>query len=137
MAVTSPTLPGTREGPRPVAERPVVGHRDWSWLLQAVTGVAVLGLVTLHMVANHFMVPGGLRNYQQVVEWLSNPIVVVLEVTFLGVVTWHALLGVRAVLFDLGLSPRIERWVTRGLTLLGLLMVGYGLLLTGLITGQA
>jgi succinate dehydrogenase hydrophobic anchor subunit len=137
MAVTTPTLPGAREQPHPAATRPAATARDWSWLLQAVTGVAVLGLVTLHMVANHFIVPGGLRSYEQVVEWLSSPIVVALEVTFLAVVTWHALLGVRSVLFDLGLSLRAERWITRGLTLVGLLVVGYGLWLTGVIAGQA
>jgi len=136
MAVTSPTLPGAQDRSR-AADRPVAAHADWSWVLQAVTGVAVLGLVTLHMVANHFIVPEGLRNYAQVVEWLSHPVVVLLEVAFLVVVTWHALLGVRAVLFDLGLSPRFERWLTRGLALVGVVVVGYGLWLTGVITGQA
>jgi hypothetical protein len=44
---------------------------------------------------------------------------------------------VRAVLFDLGLSPRAERRLTRGLALVGVVVVGYGLWLTGVITGQA
>lgn len=136
MAVTSPVLPDAHAPARPSAAAPAT-TRDWGWILQAVTGVAVLGLVTLHMIANHFMVPEGLRDYSQVVAWLSNPLVVALEVVFLVTVTWHALLGVRAVLYDLGPSRRAARWITRGLALIGVLMVGYGLWLTGVITGQA
>jgi succinate dehydrogenase hydrophobic anchor subunit len=83
------------------------------------------------------VVPEGLRDFAQVVAYLSNPLVVALEVAFLVTVTWHALLGVRAVLFDFGFSARTERWIGRGLALIGILTVGYGLWLTGVITGQA
>jgi succinate dehydrogenase hydrophobic anchor subunit len=102
-----------------------------------VTGVAVLGLVTAHMVANHFVVPGGLRDHAQVVEWLATPAVAALEAAFLLVVTWHALLGVRAILVDLGLPPRAQRWASRGLAAIGVLAVGYGLWLTAVITASA
>ena len=141
--MTSPTTSIPREGPAgdPAApgavwtrDRAHAG-RDWSWAAQAATGMLVLGLVTLHMVANHFVVPEGLRDYAQVVEYLSNPVIVVLEVAFLGTVTWHALLGLRAVIFDLGLTPALERVVTRVLAVVGILTVGYGLWLTSVIVG--
>jgi succinate dehydrogenase / fumarate reductase membrane anchor subunit len=139
MAVTSPHVPSpaAREhGWTPAAEHAGVG-RDWGWVLQAVTGAAVLALVSVHMIANHFVVPEGLRDYAQVVAYLSNPVIVVLEVAFLTTVTWHALLGVRAILFDFGFSGRVERWITRILAVIGVLTVGYGLWLTALITSQA
>jgi succinate dehydrogenase / fumarate reductase, membrane anchor subunit len=110
------------------AERPA-----WGWILQAVTGALVLALVTLHMIANHFVVSRGLRDFQDVVAYLSSPIIVVLEVLFLVVVTWHGLLGLRAIIFDLGLSPRAERRVTRVLTAVGVAAVVYGLWLTAVI----
>ncbi len=110
--------------------------RDWSWIWQAVSGTLLLFLVTLHMVANHFVVPEGLRNYQEVVAYLSNPLIVVLEVAFLFVVTWHGLLGLRAVLFDFGFSAGIERTITRILVVVGILTIGYGLWLTATIIGQ-
>lgn len=138
MAVTSPHVPSParEQGWTPAAEHAGSG-RDWGWVLQAVTGAAVLVLVSVHMIANHFVVPEGLRDYAQVVAYLSSPLVVALEVTFLTTVTWHALLGVRAILFDFGFSGRVERWITRVLAVIGVVTVGYGLWLTVLITSQA
>lgn len=111
--------------------------RDWSWVQQAVSGALVLVLVTLHMIANHFVVPEGLRNFQEVVEYLSTPIIVVLEVAFLVTVTWHGLLGLRAVLFDFGFSSRTERAITRVLIVVGVVTVAYGLWLTWVIVNAA
>jgi succinate dehydrogenase / fumarate reductase cytochrome b subunit len=127
MAVTSRPLAHVREAG---------SEHEWGWVLQALTGIAVLGLVTLHMIANHFVVPEGLRDFAGVVAYLSSPLIVLLELSFLVTVTWHALLGVRAVLFDFGFSPRVERAITRVLAVVGVLTVGYGLWLTALITGQ-
>ncbi len=107
------------------------------WFIQVVTGALVLVLVTLHMIANHFIVPGGLRDFHDVVEYLRTPIILVLEVAFLVVVTWHGLLGLRAVLFDFGLSPRTERAITWILTVVGIATVAYGLWLTSVVIGWA
>ncbi len=81
--------------------------RSWRWT--AITGVALLALVTIHMVAHHFVVDsiGGLRTYQQVLDYIDTPIIFVIEGVFLVVVTAHAMLGLRSVLLDFGLS---ERW---------------------------
>ena len=37
----------------------------FAWTAQVVTGVLLLVLLTMHMVAQHFLVPGGLRGYAQ------------------------------------------------------------------------
>ena len=138
MASPSIPVPGSRDHPHDEAHpvgREVVRH-DWSFVWQAITGIAVMGLVTLHMVANHFIVPEGLRDYAQVVAYLSSPIIIVLEVAFLVTVAWHGLLGLRAVIFDLGLSARAETWVTRVLVVVGVATVGYGLWVTSVIVAQ-
>ena len=98
-----------------------------AWLWQVVTGVGLVVLLGLHMVANHFIAKGGLRDYAAVVAYLRNPIILVLEVLFLACVTTHALLGVRAILLDFGLSDRAEQMLSRALKWLGFLTVGYGL----------
>jgi succinate dehydrogenase cytochrome b556 subunit len=115
------------------AARPRTGAGSWSWIWQSVTGLAIIFLVGLHMIAHHFVVEGGLRNYEQVREYLRHPVIWPLEVLFLIAVTAHALLGVRAILFDLGLSDQAEQRVTQALTALGVLTVGYGLWLTWVI----
>ncbi len=83
------------------------------------------------MIAHHFVVEsvGGLRSYEQVLEYIGNPVIVAVEVAFLILVTWHAMLGIRSVLFDLGLSAATRRFVNRALTVLGVLTVGYGITL--------
>jgi succinate dehydrogenase hydrophobic anchor subunit len=110
-----------------------------SWRATALSGLAVLVLVTVHMVAHHFVVEqvGGLRTYRQVLEYIGNPVILVLEAVFLVVVTWHAMLGLRSVLFDLGLSSRMRTTVTRGLTALGTLTVAYGLMLLVVLAAKA
>ncbi len=100
------------------------------WFWQAVTGIALLLLLGAHFVAHHFIAAGGLRDYSQVMEYLGNPVIIVLELAFLFFVTIHALLGVRSILFDLGLSAQWERNVTWTLTALGVLTVLYGIWLT-------
>ena len=103
---------------------------SWAWFWQAVTGIALLLLLGLHMVAHHFIVQGGLRNYAEVLAYLSNPVILVLEIAFLISVTTHAMLGVRAILFDLGLSAGAERTVTYACTAFGVVIVLYGFWLT-------
>ncbi len=106
------------------------------WLIQAASGLLLVALLLVHMIANHFVVPGGLQTYRDVINYLSNPIVIALELTFLIVVSTHALLGVRAILFDTGLSQRSERRVGLFLTVAGVCIVAYGFWLTLLIANR-
>lgn len=108
------------------------------WLLQAGSGLLLVVLLGLHMIANHFVVPGGLQTYADVVRYLSNPVIVILEMTFLVTVTGHAALGVRAILFDLGLSRQAGRNVSLALAALSIVAIAYGAWLTSnVIGGQA
>ena len=119
--------------------RPARGTGSRSWMWTSFTGVSLLVLATIHMVAQHFVLEqvGGLRTYQQVLDYISNPIMFVIESIFLVAVTWHAMLGLRSVLFDFGLSDRARRRVNRGLTVLGTLTVVYGFILIGTLAARA
>jgi succinate dehydrogenase / fumarate reductase, membrane anchor subunit len=99
----------------------------WGWLAQALSGIVLIVLLGFHWVAQHLVAAGGLRSYADVVNYLRQPAVFALEVTFLVVVTTHALLGVRAVVLDLGPKPRLVRLLNAGLLLLGLATVVYGI----------
>lgn len=119
--------PAPDERPRAVRSRER-GGGGWGWGLQVVTGGALLVLVVVHLVAQHFVVdtPGGLRDHASVLAYLGNPVIVVIESLFLLAVTWHAMLGVRSILLDLGLGARGRRRVTVGVTVLGVVTLGYG-----------
>ena len=115
------------------------GGRPRTWLSTAFSWMAQLVLVTVHMVAHHFVVEqvGGLRTYRQVLEYIGNPVIVVLEAVFLVVVTWHAMLGLRAVALDLDLPPGLAHLVRPGVVVLGVVTVVYGLVLIGVLAGRA
>ena len=125
----------TRTRPAP----PRTGRARLVWRLTAGSGVALLVLITIHMVANHFVVEsvGGLRSYDQVLEYLASPLMLAIEIAFLGVVTLHAMLGLRSVLFDLASSDRMRRWIDVGLIVLGIVTVAYGLLLVLTLASRA
>ena len=107
-----------------------MGSGRWGWLLQAVSGILLVVLVGLHWVAQHFLAAGGLRTYADVAAYLRQPVIFGLETAFLIVVTTHALLGVRAILLDLGLGPRADHVLRWALALVGAATVWYGLDLT-------
>jgi succinate dehydrogenase hydrophobic anchor subunit len=117
--------------------RPPRSAREWRFT--ALTGVALLVLVTVHMVAHHFVVNGvgGLRTYDQVLDYVANPWIFTIEGLFLLFVTAHAMLGLRSVLFDLDPSAALKRWIDRGLWTLGLLTVAYGYFLLGTLASRA
>jgi succinate dehydrogenase hydrophobic membrane anchor protein len=107
-----------------------------AWILQAISGVLLIFLLGAHIVAQHFVVKGGLRDYAQVVSYLSNPFVLAMESLFVVVLIWHAMLGLRAVLLDFGFSARGEAMISRGLVVLGVATAGYSFWLVATIASK-
>ncbi len=127
-----------RTRPEGSARRRRVGSGR-SWVATTLTGVALLVLLGIHLVANHFVVAsvGGLRSYHQVLEYIRNPAILTIESVFLLVVTAHAMLGLRGVMLDLDPSPRAQRWIDAGLIVLGALTLAYGYFLIGTLASRA
>jgi succinate dehydrogenase hydrophobic anchor subunit len=111
----------------PFAQEPKASS-TWYW--QMFTGIALVLLLGLHFIANHFIAAGGIRDFADVVSYLRSPVVLVLEVLFLITVATHAMLGVRAIVVDFGISGQAEKRLSQLLTIIGVLTVGYGLWLT-------
>lgn len=127
--------------PRPTRSRgPAPGGRStrvWWWT--ATTGIALLVLATVHMVAQHFVVEeiGGLRTYRQVLQYIGDPLIFTIECFFLLAVTIHAMLGLRGVLLDLNFGRRAKRRIDAGLWALGILTIAYGFFLVGTLASRA
>lgn len=111
--------------------KPQVRHKPDSsglmWLVQSVTGLLLVFTLGLHMVAHHFVVEGGLRDFQQVLDYVNNPLIFAIEVIFLIVATVHAMIGVRAILFDLGPGPGAVRLIEVGVRVVGAGTIVYGI----------
>jgi succinate dehydrogenase / fumarate reductase, membrane anchor subunit len=113
-----------------------VNRSRWLWLLQALSGMALIVLVGMHLTAQHYLAAGGLRTYAEVVAYLRHPVALGLELSFLVMVTVHALIGVRAILGDLSLPPRLQRSIDVALWAVGLVTILYGLQLTWQVMQQ-
>ena len=106
-------------------------RQSLGWIWQAVTGILLIVIVLLHMIFHHFQ--EGLLSASGVVAHVADPAIFILEILFVLVVTYHALLGVKAVIFDLQLSDSTRQKVSMGLTVLGVITVIYGVVLAFLI----
>lgn len=110
----------------------MAARRDRSgslWLIQAFSGLLLVAILGVHMIAHHFIVEGGLRDYQQVMDYVNNPVVFTIEVLFVIVAVVHALLGVRAIITDMRPSAGALRTANWVLVLFGLAAIGYGIYL--------
>jgi succinate dehydrogenase hydrophobic anchor subunit len=96
------------------------------WLVQAFSGLLLILVLGLHMIAHHFVVEGGLRDFADVIKYVSNPLIFALEILFLLVVIPHAMLGMRAILLDLGLGKQRERVINWFVLIVGVVTLAYG-----------
>ena len=111
--------------------------RLWHWT--AGSGMALVVLATMHIVAQHFIVhqKGGLRTYSEVLTYIANPIIFILEAGFLLAVTIHAMLGIRGILHDRDLSARAQRSLDIALWTIGTLTIGYGMALLIILAARS
>lgn len=115
--------------------RPV--ETGWLWLAKIVSGVFIVILLTVHLVVNHVVVEGGLMTFNDVLRYLSNPWIALMEMTFLVFVVGHALLGTRGVILDLNPKPAVMRVLDVLFVVVGVGSVIYGVWLTQTIIAQA
>jgi len=77
-----------------------------------------LPLLALQMIADPFVVVGGERNFTGMASYMGSPVIVVVEV-LLVVVASDGMLGLPAILLDVGLPSRYCRYVIGAVTFLG------------------
>ena len=116
---------------------PARSARVWLWTVG--TGIALFVLAGVHMIAHHFVVDetGGMRTYQQVLDYIAHPAILVIELAFLVTVVIHAMLGLRGIVLDFELSPRARRRLDRFLWAIGALTVTYGVVLLAILASRA
>lgn len=107
------------------------------WLIQALAGALLIVFLGVHLVAQHLLVPGGLRSFADVVAYLRNPVALASEIGLLASVIVHAGLGFRASLVDVVRDPRTLARLSWGIAVVGLAIFGYGIWLTLRVIGAA
>jgi succinate dehydrogenase / fumarate reductase membrane anchor subunit len=131
---------GALPGYVPSADIPTDDRRASSragslWLVKAVTGVLLVVFLGSHLVLQHFLVEGGLRDYAAVVAYLRNPVALLAELGLLVTVIVHAALGVRAVLVDMLPSERALRRASWVIGVVSVVSLVYGIGLTLVVLG--
>ena len=99
----------------------------WAWFLQRLTGVALVGYLFLHILVIS-TVQAGQNAFDSVLIVLQKPFFVVLDLFLITAVVYHALNGVRVLLFDLGIGLKRQAglfWVCMVLTTILTLVAGY------------
>ena len=99
----------------------------WAWFLQRLTGVALVGYLFLHILVIS-TVQAGQDAFDSVLIVLQKPFFVVLDLFLIAAVVYHALNGVRVILFDLGIGLKRQAgrfWVCMVLTTILTLVAGY------------
>jgi len=117
--------------------QPKPGETTWLWLFKILTGVLVVLILAVHLIVQHLVNPDGLLTFQQVVQWVSNPWVALMEGTFVVLVISHALLGVRSVILDLHPSQGVLRSIDMIFIVLGIVGIVYGFWLLRAIQAHA
>lgn len=97
------------------------------WVLQAFSGLFLVLILGLHMIAHHFIVEGGLRDYQQVLDYVANPAIFVTEIAFVILAVIHSMLGTRAIILDLRPSLGATKTLNWVLGIFGGITIAYGI----------
>lgn len=110
----------------------------WAWVFQRITGLVVAGYLFLHIIvisSSVFSADGS--SFDAVLGTLESPFFIVVDLLLLGVILYHALNGIRVLLFDLGIGVRSQKeifWATMAVALA--LEAGAVFLLAPLVFGQ-
>ena len=124
-----------REGVATPQRGNLVDKNFWPWVLQRITGVVLVVLMTIHIVVNHFgnldkVGTGGHQDlimFNDVAYRLGMAFWWVIDVSLLAFVLFHGFNGIRNIAIDMGLTARANRAVTVVLWLVGLVGFGFGM----------
>lgn len=106
---------------------PKNGEGAWLWLIKIFGGVLIVVILIIHLIVNHFIAEGGLLTYADVVRYYSNPIIPIMEISFLILVVSHSLIGLRSIILDLNPSRSLLTAVNLVFTVVGVVSIGYGI----------
>lgn len=84
----------------------------WAWLLHRISGLLILAYLYFHLfILSSILWPGGARTFNRVVGQVTTPPFILADLALIAVVLYHALNGIRVMLFDLNLFIGQQRAV--------------------------
>jgi succinate dehydrogenase hydrophobic anchor subunit len=99
----------------------------WLWLVKMVSGLLVIVLLGIHFYVNHHIGETGLLTYEDVIKYFQNPIIPIMEISFLIIVVSHSLLGLRSIFLDINPSQKYITFFDLVFVIIGVTAIGYGI----------
>lgn len=99
------------------------------WFFQAVSGIFLVFFVGVHLYLAHINFGHPIAFYREVLINLHNPAWLLFYIVFVWVITYHALNGVKGIIYDLGLKPQTKKYVAYIITAVYIATVIYGTIL--------
>ena len=112
-----------------------MGFTFWPWFLQRVTGAALVVLLLIHFIVNHYFniteaehhVLPGLVVFSNVADRFETPGYWVISLLLLSFTLFHGLNGIRNIAIDYGAKGAVDKAVTGALSAIGLAAFIFGI----------
>lgn len=103
------------------------------WFFQAISGIFLVFFLGVHLYVAHINGGAPVELFDSVLLNLSNPWWFTFFIAFVWIITYHALNGVKGIVYDMGVRLSRRKYVTYGFTAIYFATVIYGTLLTVII----
>ncbi len=110
----------------------------WAWLLQRITGLVIAAYLFLHIfVVSSSVFSSDRSTFDTLLGTLESPFFIVVDLLLLAVVLYHAMNGIRVLLFDVGIGVRSQKQIFWGIILVSVILEAAAVyLLAPLVSGQ-
>lgn len=124
-------VPGTPRVPFDTRRAP--DRSGMLWLVKAISGALLIVFLGMHLVAQHLLAPGGLRDFDSVVEYLHQPLALLAEMGLVASVIVHVSVAVRSFLVELIHDRRVLRYLDYLIVVAAIGTFGYTVWITATI----
>lgn len=106
-----------------------------SWFFQAFSGAFLVFFVGVHLYLAHINFGQPVAFFREVLINMHDPWWLLFYIAFTWIVTFHALNGVKGVIYDMNISDKARKYVSYGLIILYFVTVIYGTVLAIIVAG--
>lgn len=106
------------------------------WLFQAVSGAFIIFFLGLHLYVAHINGGSPVELFETVIVNLRNPWWLAFFLAFVWIVTYHAINGIKGIIYETGISRGARRIVSYLLSALFIVSVIYGTILALIVASM-
>lgn len=107
-----------------------------AWFFQASTGIFLIFFMGVHLYVAHINGGAPVELFASIIQNLSNPWWFAFFIAFVWVISFHALNGLKAIVYDLGVSKGTRKLVSWAFIFAYFITVIYSTYLTIIVAGM-